>query len=220
MTSSSHFSLSDHTGRCLPTEGKSRPLANRKPGQQAFSIVELLAVVSVILFMLGVSVPGFISMKAGMDLQNGALQATNCLEAARQAARTLNRPAELRIYADGTGFGQMQIFVRKDRTDDWTAWTKAIVLPETVQISGNSTYSTLLETMSGTPAVDERGRTYRQIRFLADGSTDFAGSGNRTLTVMLKRDSEKLGLAGGELPPNYAVIQIDPEMGGIKVFQP
>jgi uncharacterized protein (TIGR02596 family) len=192
----------------------------RTASQRAFSIVELLAVVSVVLFMLGMSVPGFLSMKAGLDLQNGALEVTNCLEAARQTARTLNGQAEIRLFTKGDGIHGMQVYVRKAQSSEWTPWTKAVVLPDTVEISGNTTYSTLLGALASAPLVDEKGREYRRFRFQADGSADFSGSGNGTLTVMAKRDSEKLGLSGGELPSNFAVIQIDPEIGGIKVFRP
>lgn len=214
MTHFSDFFLPDDRGSGL--EGPAR----RAAGHRAFSLVELLTVVSLVLFMLGMSVPGFLSLKAGLDVQNGALKAANCLEVARQAARTLNRQAEFRLYADGTGFGKMQVFVAGDQGSEWTAWTKPITLPDTVQISGDPTYSTLLETMPGTPTVDANGRAYRRFRFLADGSADFSGAGNRTLTLVLKRDSETMGTGGGQLPPNYAVIQIDPEVGAVTVFQP
>jgi uncharacterized protein (TIGR02596 family) len=208
------------SGKNLARSGARPALSGRSASQKAFSLVELLAVVSVILFMLGLSVPGFISMKTGMDLQNGALEVTNCLEVARQAARTMNCQAEIRLFTDGNGIRSMQVYVRRAQSSEWTPWTKAIVLPETVEISGNTTYSTLLTALSGPSVPDDKGREYRQFRFQADGSADFSGSGNRTLTVMAKRDSENLGLIGGELPSNYAVIQIDPEIGGIKVFQP
>lgn len=187
--------------------------------RSAFTLAELLTALAIIVLLVGMSVPAFISVKAAMDIKKGGEMVTNQLDAARQAARTLNRQVEIRFYTGATGCGELQIFVLSEANDQWTPWTKRVVLPESVEITSYVTYSTLFGTGTSETATDSEGRHYRFFRFLADGSTDLGGNGYPTITVMLKRDSMNLPSTAA-LPPNFIVIQIDPQTSNIKNFQP
>lgn len=188
-------------------------------GRSAFTLAELLTTLAIIALLVGMSVPAFISMKAAMDIKKGAEMVTSQLDAARQAARTLNRQVEVRFYTGATGCGELQVFVLSEQKDQWTPWTKKVALPESVEITGYATYSTLFGTGTSEAATDSDGRDYRFFRFLADGSTDLGGNGYPTMTVMLKRDSINLPTTQA-LPPNFIVIQVDPQTSNIKNFQP
>lgn len=187
--------------------------------QTGFSLIELLMAITIMMVLVTLGIRSVGAIRSGYELQSSSTGVMNQLELARQTARTQNRKVEVRFYGDSTvappiyrEVGMWLISV------DGTAATplqKPFRLAAGIGISSDSTFSSLLPLCDKT-GTDEKG-AYRAFSFLPDGTMDTTGSSLPTLTLMA--DTAKAARPG-ELPPNFATIQIDPRSGRTKFFRP
>ncbi len=169
---------------------------------RAFSLVELLVVISVIAIIAGFAVPAVTTMIRGSQLTQGSQMIADQIALARQLALSRNRSIEVRFYKFGdsespgedpknpeTGFFRsMQVFEILD-TGGLLPAGAIQRLPNNVVIN-ESLLSTMIDrderTRIETPTTydpempdTEVGRKYHytSFRFLPDGSTDLSPSG-------------------------------------------
>ena len=172
---------------------------------RAFSLVELLVVVSVIAIIAGFAVPAVTTMIKGSQLTQGSQTLTDQLSLARSTALGRNRSVEIRFYKFGdpdspgedpknpeTGyFRSMQVF---EVLDNGALVPAGPIqrLPANV-IMNEGPLSTILDNVekkwerhpsSSDPEMPdtEVGRKYHytKFRFLPDGSTDLPPNGTIT----------------------------------------
>ncbi len=177
---------------------------------RAFSLVELLVVISVIAIIAGFAVPAVTTMIKGSQLSQGSQMVTDQLSLARTTALGRNRSVEIRFYKFGdpetpgeqvrnpeTGyFRALQIF---EILDNGALLPAGPIqrLPSNV-IMNEGGLSTLLDKIERKPVTNpsssdpempdtEVGRKYyyTSFRFLPDGSTDLPPNG--TLSKTAKR---------------------------------
>ena len=169
---------------------------------RAFSLVELLVVISVIAIIAGFAVPAVTTMIRGSQLTQGSQMVADQIALARQIALSRNRSVEVRFYKFGGGetpgedvtkpesgfFRSMQVF---EILDNGALLPAGPVnrLPINV-IMNEGLLSTVLDEDERPRVKDpntfdpempdtEVGRKYHYVafRFLADGSTDLSPSG-------------------------------------------
>ena len=172
---------------------------------RAFSLVELLVVISVIAIIAAFAVPAVTTMIRGSQLTQGSQQVTDQLSLARTLALSRNRSVEVRFYKYGdpetpgeqarnpeTGlFRSLQIF---EVLDNGALLPAGPIqrLPSNI-IMNEGALSTLLDDNERkhvkTPSPSdpempdtEVGRRYHYtaFRFLPDGSTDLTPSGTQS----------------------------------------
>ena len=141
---------------CPPTTFAARsPVAT---ASLAFTLVEMLVVMGIILILFSLVVPATTTMLKGNDLTQAGQDVSNQLGVARQLSLTQNHPVEVRFYQYGdpskagesatdpnTGwkFRALQTFAISD-AGVATAMDKIHKLPNSVIIDSGATLSTLI----------------------------------------------------------------------------
>lgn len=201
------------------------------PFTRAFSLVELLMVMAIIALMTTLAIPAFQHIATSNSLTDVGQQVQSTLDLARQTAITQNRPVEVRLYelppsGQTTGnpadYRAMQLFLINSTSTN--AITKPTFFPAPIIISSGTTASSLMQNLTETipaptdiplPGV-QLNYHYRQFMYRTDGSTDLSLSSSSYISIVSKNDANR---ANG-LPANFITLQIDPQSGGAKMYQP
>jgi uncharacterized protein (TIGR02596 family) len=89
---------------------------NSASRRRAFSLIELLVVISIIALVIGFAVPAANSMLRGSQLTQGSQQFSDQIAFARQSALQRNRPVEIRFYR----YADLEVPLEKvDRPETW-----------------------------------------------------------------------------------------------------
>lgn len=217
------------------------------PRRHAFSLIELIIVISVIVIIAAFTIPAMNTVLKGSQLSQGAGLVIGQLNIARQQALSRNRAVEVRFYryADpeipgedvtkpATGkFRAMQLF-QVMPTGKALPIDKVQTLPGGVifAYSDSKGISSLLDKGTAStpkkPGTDDktaprlpRGVDYNydyvSFKFLQDGSTDRSPTAQWFLTLM--GINEKLE-DPSKPPPNFFTVQVDPVSGVTKTYRP
>jgi len=227
----------------------STPLSTDK-SKSAFSLIELLVVISIIAIIGAFAVPAAGQLLKGSSLTQAANALTDQTAAARQYALTRNRTVEVRFYSfidreDVNAAGQatpyfraMQYFEIADGgvpnpIGKFIRFANTIVmnpdptLSNLLQSGNNGAYpkliSTPLQNDPDLPRGVARNYTYIAFRFQPDGSTSLsltAGTPPGLWFITVHLLSDLGRANGGAPPPNFFTWMIDPVSGVSKVLRP
>jgi uncharacterized protein (TIGR02596 family) len=209
----------------LTTRPSLRPL-------RSFTLVELLAVISIMAIFAAFTLPSFISLVRDFNIGDGGSRTVDALNVARQAAMSRNQTVEVRFYCDANNNNQYDSIVSLIPAGTTTNWlTKPTFLPTSVVFDTNSAFSPLItaafvtgasvptpagtDNSTSTP-LSVRGNSYVAFHFRADGSTDLGNATTWCLTVYNPASQPV-----GTLPANnYVTILLDPVAGRTRIYQP
>ncbi len=204
------------------------------PAPRAFSLVELLVVMAVMLILLGIVAPAINSLGSSTRITNTAAAISDRLNQARTAAIVKNRHVEVRFYklagdnSQSDQFRATQSFELDDlELSQPRALSKVLRLPTGTVFHPDTQYSALLDASSdidsGVAEVAGNADTpFFSFRFKPDGSTDLNPAGPNSGTpppTWYVTIVEEKSLLGG-LPQNYATILIAPDTGEVSVVRP
>lgn len=187
----------------------------------AFSLVELLVVMAVIVVLMAVAVPALNSVLAGSGVGRAGQMISDAFVLARQEAVSKNRDVYVRFlkFADGADatprWRAVQIW-SKDPAPNGKALGKLMKFPEGVYISTGTTLSPLLEnaTDKGSQTLATYGTVdYAAFRFRATGQIDGSMAGSNWVTVQSATDTSSP-------PQNYYTLQINPITGKVLTYRP
>ena len=200
----------------------------------AFSLVELLIVITIIVIMASLMGPTLNSALRGTALTQASDKVIGVLSLARQTAVSKAQTVEVRFYSytnqelpgdTGQGHG-LQAFTVDD-SGNYSPMMKAQILPNSVIISASTTLSTLFSNgTNATPtnAIPRAGSnyTYASFQFYRSGSTSLAATSLATNIwgVTVVNASDMNGANSNNLPLNYTTIVIDPYNGSMKTYRP
>lgn len=205
----------------------------------AFTLVELLTVMAVMIILVGLIVPAVGPLLRGTSMTQAGEMVGDQFVLARQNATTTNRPVEVRFYelpvtsaSKALNYCAMQSF-RLEESGKTTALTKLQPLRTGVVFAGDSQHSSILAPPNGLlpsvkgketlPAFPNNGQqcNYVGFRFLPNGSTDLdptaAASGGGWFITLVEANK----LVPTDKPPtNYYTLAVGPLDGSVRLFRP
>lgn len=220
---------------------ESSPLTNSRayrPERFGFSLLELLIVITIIVIMASLMGPTLNTALRGTALTQATDKVIGVLSLAHQTAITKAQTVEVRFYSytnletpGDTGQGHaLQAFSYDDSTGIFTPLMKAQILPNSVVLTTNTNFSSLMTltntTASNNYAIPRVSNNYTcsSFQYFRSGSTSLVASPINTnacitllnLTDVLNTNSS----SATTLPINYATVVIDPYNGSLKTFRP
>lgn len=210
--------------------------------RRAFSLLELLAVMTIMFLLMAMSQFALSSLSASTKLTTGAQLIGDILNGARQMAVAHNQYVQVRLCFSPTDPGRI-FAVAVYRADsplygtaaDYQTWesqerirpgSRTKKLPEPIQVFQSTKYSTLLERLNldayrkGTgQKVEGKACEWVAFYFRPDGAMDVklaSGATENFLTLTLA----SANTANPDSLINYATIAIDPVNGRYRVLRP
>lgn len=205
-----------------------KPLSHHPPpprrpaaARQGFTLVELLVVIAIILLVAALVIPVTRNMAGGVNLTAAGEEISSALSLARQRATSLSRNTALRFYPSGSAsnapFKSYQLWEQEDTANaaSWKAVDKEQPLPTGLIVDPDPAFSPILNLAKGT---DAQGRKFSAIQFAPSGGIT-APKDQACLTLHSELPSKRTGAVTG-LPPNFAVINIEPFNGRPRTYRP
>lgn len=192
--------------------------------RRAFSLVELLVVMAIMVLILTLITPAFNSVLRGGAITRSGQTVSDQLALARQTAIARNQIVTVRFLkmpGDGVEteprYRGIQAVAQQD-DGSLKPLSRVVKLDPNNEIADAAELSTIISKPSVTGSTDVGGKsvTYAGFRFRPDGSTDLdlTSADGWYLTVKDTRPSDD------PIPTNFFTIRIDPFTGQGRVFRP
>lgn len=200
--------------------------------QGGFSLIEMVAVISIIAVIAGFTVPAVNGYLRGQRLSTASAALAGALAEAQQLARTRNRTVEVRFYrctdpetpGSVAAYRGYQILLSDSNGGLWpergVTWLGADVI-----FAENAEFSTVLKDAPtvATEADVELPRVnhsyeYAGIRFLPTGETSLGKASEDRWCLTLVNETAYTD--PDKLPPNFVTVQIDSYTGSLRTLQP
>jgi uncharacterized protein (TIGR02596 family) len=216
-------------------------LKSRRLPRHAFSLVELIIVIAIILILIALITPAVVPLLRASSINQSAAMLMDELNLAHQTALTQNRDVEVRFYQVASKSDPNDVQFRAFRSFLPNAQNAAAAqalsgvryLPEPVIISSDAHYSTLLDYggLAGQRAGLMKGQEtlpgntnpspYISFLFRSTGGTNLTPvdppDGRWFLTLYLG-NAPKNSVTG--IPDNYFTALVEPVTGRIRTFRP
>ena len=221
-----------------------RMLTGRRGPGRAFTLIELLLVMAIMILLASFVGPAASTMTKGTQLTQAGQMVSDQLGLARQTALSRGRSVEVRFYqysdpdipgesagSASTGkYRAMQCFLIPE-TGTPVALGQVQKLPNSIIVDSSADSTNALSTLLGVSqskawsasdpqvSLPRASTSYncRAFRFLRDGSTNLSKSGSWFLTLHELNKGDNLTTLTNL---NFVTLQIDPYNGHIKTFRP
>jgi uncharacterized protein (TIGR02596 family) len=228
--------------RALSSNAIAKPALHRGRSR-AFTLVELLVVITIAAILSAVTLPTFFSLQGSYNLSAAGQVITAQLGLARQNALAYSHPVQVRFYqvADYNSatpvFRAMQCFLEGD--SGTTAISKPYFFPAPIRVfqatSGGvdvsslltQSYSGITVVASGDPTITANplpppiGTSYQYsfFRFRPNGMTDLSTATSTTTLLTIGLETAPI-VAATSLPKNYVTLQLNALSGVVTVYRP
>ena len=192
----------------------------------AFSLIELLVVISIIGILSAAAIGGLSNVARSSNLTSAAQRLGDQFALARQTAVARNLPVEVRIYdlpdydlTIGNLMRGIQLYL-----SDGTPVSRPLLFPQRVIISTNTTASPMISFMdSGTTNFSSFGnRSYKSFTIRPNATLSVTNANSLTdancfITLHHENDAKP---DGGITPANFATVQINPVTSKVTILRP
>lgn len=189
----------------------------------AFSMIELLAVLTIVIILMAVTGPAVLSSMGGSNINRAGQLIGDKIALARQEALTRNREVQVRFFhwPSGQQPGWRAVQVWRVETSDSQSTQVPVSrlerLPDGIVISELDLLSPLLSAdpqVAGTTNISGSPVTYAGFRFQPNGvADDSITATNNFVTVQSANETSPK-------PKNFYTLQVHPLTGKISVFRP
>ena len=192
----------------------------------AFSLIELLVVISIIGILSAAAIGGLSNVARSSNLTSAAQRLGDQFALARQTAVARNLPVEVRIYdlpdydlTTGNLMRGIQLYL-----SDGTPVSRPLLFPQRVIISTNTTASPMIASMdSGTNKFSSFGdRSYNSFTIRPNANLSVTNTNSLTDTncfLTLHHDNDAKP-DSGITPANFATVQINPVTSKVTILRP
>jgi uncharacterized protein (TIGR02596 family) len=205
--------------------------------ESAFTLLELLIVIAIIVLLASLMAPMLSSALRGTSVTQSTDKVIGLLSLARQAALTKSQTVEVRFYSytnpempgDTGECHALQAF-SVDDLGSYTPITKPQTLPQNIVITTNANLSSLLGSNNLVPfgtgtVLIPRVRTnysYNWFRYYRSGSTSLQNSqipSNNVWCLTIENLSDDRVNATSP-PSQYSTLTVDPYNGTVRTYRP
>lgn len=187
----------------------------------AFSMTELLVVISIMVMMLSLAVPAGVSLMESNNITRAGQMVADQIRVARQIAAAKNIPVEVRLIktdsSSGAGYNAVQLWTTQFTTNAVSRLSK---LPQSIAISENPTNSGLLASTTSDSMSIPSNSSAQYVAFKVMPSGLVSTTANMNNLFMTVLSSRYASATTATLPRNYVIIQINPSTGSALSFQP
>jgi len=184
--------------------------------KRGFSLVELLAVLTIVVIITVLTIPGIISLQESLQIGRAGTAVGDILNSARQTALSCNRSVVARFYQPITKgpFTACQTFILQDDGSE-TQLQRMYTMPQNIVFSDDSNHSSIFGLGSSVATLpDGSAMNCVEIRFRRNGSIDLDPSSFWFFTIASAHEVHKA------VPGNYLMFLIHPENGIIQTYRP
>ncbi len=193
-------------------------ICRASPNQAAFSLVELLLVIAILVILFALAGVAFNNVGEGSALTGAGQTIRSQLALAAQHAAAQNEVVAVRIYSSMEP--PRLAMVTSDAGND-RFLGRAVILPQSIAFDTASQFSSVL----GLDAVTESasapsglaGEQYREVRIRPDGRTSLSMADEPWTLTVKGRNSQP---DGTKPAPNFITVVIDPLTAATRGFQP
>jgi uncharacterized protein (TIGR02596 family) len=212
--------------------------------RRAFSLIELLMVISIIAIIVALTVPAFNQIGRAQALAKGTSAVIDLLAFARQTALAQNRVVEVRFYrrrenpaqaedpvANPSRFRACRAVIYDEKVLTYRPLTALENLPVRIIVMDDRKFSTAIfpykDTVPARPLQEEmlfgekEPTKFQCIRFKPNGATDLNPMGTPDQdkwSLTIKSDNDPVM---AEKPAhNYATAMLEPVSGRVRIFRP
>ena len=198
---------------------------------RAFTLIELLTVMAIMVLLLGLLVPAINSTVNGMRISSSVQQVVDEVQFARATALALNLPVDVCFLQTVEAGKPSDVFralqSRLLAADGSKTWISRIQrLPEGTSISSKIDRSTLFGQGSGPYAIENAPSSVSKgiaMRIYPSGDVETVDQDGNTVgstAALLLTLGREADIDNSNLPPNFATVEINTRTGRVKSYQP
>lgn len=191
---------------------------------RAFSLIEILSVLAVMLTIAALSLPGISNTLGGMKITSATQTVVDEIQVARATALARNAPVEVWFLQKNGRFTAVRsLILNADNTTTWASRSRP--LPDGIVLATHETFSNIIGSQTlGTPPDSPSGTQGVCLRIFPSGKLELGdaqalGSNEPhflTIAAAAGFDPDN----GSALPPNFATVQINPVNSRITTHRP
>ncbi len=195
------------------------PVATPRSSVSAFSLIELLVVMTIMIALATLTLPAMRGISGGSNLTGATEELSGVVNLARQRASTFNRQVAIRFWRDGENYRSYQIWEQRDSADtnSWVPAERERKLPQGILITNHATYSSLLA-RAGNTGTSANGRAYADA-LITPAGTLVASPEQTAVTLVPEFGPSGDGMVPG-LPVNFGTVVIEPANTIPRIYRP
>lgn len=204
------------------------PLQSSGMRRAAFTLIEMISVIAIMLTVAALTIPGISSALNGVKITGATQTVADEIQIARATALARNAPVEVWFFRDASIFRAVRSSIlNADNTTTWISRTRR--LPDGVAIASAEKYSNIIGAQNlATPPDSPAGTQGVRLRIFPSGKLELVDvlasaqpiGPNQPLFVTVVPSAGFDPNSSTDLPRNFATLQINPINARLTTHRP